>query len=98
MKFSKYARKKMLENVATQFKDDQLEWLNLQVEFIQTCAKETDRSKIVALGKSLLKGRKAEHPNPPPAKFVNSLEIPEVVLSDKRDEGAPVEAGVASGA
>lgn len=95
---SKYARKKMLEKVATHFKDDQLEWLNHQPEFTQTCANETDQSKIVALGKTLLKGRKADHPKAPPAKFVNSIEIPEVVLPDQRDEGAPVEAGVASGA
>lgn len=95
---SKYARKKMLEKVATQFKDDQLEWLNSQSEFTKTCATETDQSKIVALGKTLLKGRKADHPKAPPPKFVNAIEIPEVVLPSQRDEGAPVEAGVASGA
>lgn len=98
MMLSKYARKKMLEKVATNFKDDQLEWLNSQPEFTKTCATETDQSKIVALGKTLLKGRKADHPKTPPPKFVNAIEIPDITPPVKCDEGTAVEAGVASGA
>lgn len=93
MMLSKYARKKMLEKVATNFKDDQLEWLNNQPEFTKTCATETDQSKIVALGKTLLKGRKADHPKAPPPKFVNAIVIPEIIP----DPGAGVAAGVAVG-